>query len=337
MNEKTQKLIPIIILNWNGEDDTIECLDSIIKSLISGFISVVIDNGSTPESLIRLKNRCKERYDQICFFNRIQISDAQNIDVINPIHPFSEETLVFIENGENLGFARGNNIGLKFAELINSEWVMFLNNDTLVHKNAFQELLKFINSNPLIKAVTPQIRYFKPDTRIWNCGGKLTYWGSRKYYFADKDHLSVPQTGSMKITFITGCALLCKHTETGPFTEKYFFGEEDYEFSLRMKKYSFDMACVLNSIIYHKVGCSIKKLAKQQHLIYIQYISRLINTRDYYSSIRWQITRALSYLYIPVLLFRNKINPLNSAQLIRRINFYVSNNNKVDEAEYKHL
>jgi GT2 family glycosyltransferase len=334
MSENTEKLIPIIILNWNGEVDTLECLNSIKQCKKSGFFPVVIDNGSTPESITRLRNKCGIIYNDIQFFNKSQILSIQNSMITGISDSLREETLIFIENGENLGFAKGNNIGIKFAELIQAEWVMLLNNDTVVHENSFFELRKFISSNPGIKAITPQIRYFEPNTKVWNCGGELTFWGSRKYYFANSDQLVVPQTGYRNITFITGCALLFKFNETGPLTEKFFFGEEDYEFSLRMKNHGMNMACVFNSIIYHKVGSSINKLSRYQKLIYIQFISRLIDTRNYYSFLRWQITKVLCYLYIPVLLLKKSINPLISLQLIRRINFYINHNNKVDITEY---
>jgi GT2 family glycosyltransferase len=335
MNKHTENLIPIIILNWNGEDDTIECLNSINQSKKSRFFAVLVDNGSAPESIAILKNKCKIIYRDILFFNKAQILNIQDSMITRISDSLTEESLVFIENGENLGFAQGNNIGIKFAELIQAEWVMLLNNDTVVQKNTFLELHKFINSNSYIKAVTPQIRYYEPDTKVWNCGGKLTYLGSRKYYFAEMDHLKVPQTGCRKITFITGCALLFKFKETGPLTEKFFFGEEDYEFSLRMKKNDINMACVYDAIIYHKVGSSIKKHSDTLNSIYVFYISRLLDTRDYYSILHWMIIKMAIYLYIPLLLIKNRINPLRALNMIRRIHSYVKNNDSVNRAEYR--
>jgi hypothetical protein len=335
MSENAEKLIPIIILNWNGEDDTIECLISIRKSKKSRFFSVLVDNGSEPESIERLKNKCKDIYRNIIFLNRQQIVSFQDSVRTRIKDSLSEETLVFIENHENLGFAKGNNIGIKFAELIQAEWVMLLNNDTVVCENTFFELHKFIDLNPSIKAITPQIRLNEPKTKVWNCGGKLTYLGSRKYYFAEKEHSKVPRTGYSKITFITGCALLFKFKETGTLTEKFFFGEEDYEFSLRMKKNDIDMACVYDAIIYHKVGSSIKKHSDTLNSIYIFYVSRLINTRDYYSVLHWMIIKIAIFLYIPILLVKNRINPFRALDLIRRVHSYVKNNDSVNRNEYR--
>lgn len=335
MSENAEQLIPIIILNWNGENDTIECLNSIKQTRKSRFFSVLVDNGSTPETIERLKNKCKEIYRNIIFFNRTQILSFEDSVRTRITDSLTEETLVFIENDENLGFAKGNNIGIKFAELIQAEWVMLLNNDTVVCENTFFELQKFIDLNPSIKAITPQIRLNEPKTKVWNCGGKLTWLGSRKYYFAEKEHSKVPQTGYSKITFITGCALLFKFKETGTLTEKFFFGEEDYEFSLRMKKNDINMACVYDAIIYHKVGSSIKKHSDTLNSIYVFYISRLIDTRDYYSILHWMIIKMAIYLYIPLLLIKNRINPLRALNMIRRIHSYVKNNDSVNRAEYR--
>lgn len=334
MINKKEKLIPIIILNWNGEDDTIECLNSINQSSKSGFITVLIDNGSTPESLERLKNKCKIIYKNIIFLNKTQILNCQKSFLQLLSVSLTDETLVFIEIGENLGFAKGNNIGIKFAELLESEWVLLLNNDTVVLKNTFYNLAKFIKENPSIKAITPQIRYFEPNTKIWNCGGDLTYFGRQKYNFADRDFTYLPTTGFSKITFITGCALLFNYKETGVLSEKYYFGEEDYEFSLRMKKNGFQMVCVYDSIIYHKIGISRKKNYNPLGAIYIYYINRLINTRNYYSSQRWHILKIFSYIYLPILLLKNRINPLKSISLIFKINLYIRCNTSVSGTEY---
>src|SRR5206468_7870337 len=138
-----------------------------------------------------------------------------------------------------------------------------------------------------------QIRYYEPDTRIQNCGGDLTYFGSRKYKFANQNVSALPRSESSPITFITGCALLFKHSVTGPLSEDFFFGEEDYEFSLRLRRLGLEMACVHTAAIYHKVGTSIKRSSKPLGAIAVHYASRLIDTRNYYSRLRWHATRLL--------------------------------------------
>jgi GT2 family glycosyltransferase len=334
MHNSLDKIIPIIILNWNGEDDTIECLESINTSDKSNFVPVIVDNGS--ESLLTLKNKCRSIYKNILFFNKSDILNFQLKPITDIFSSLTKDTLVFIENGENLGFAKGNNIGIKFAEIICAEWVMLLNNDTVISKDTFVVLDNFIKNNPTIKAVTPQIRLFEPSTKIWNCGGDLTYFGSRKYNLSEADISKVPINKFSKITFITGCALLFNYKVTGPLTEKFFFGEEDYEFSLRMKKNKFKMACVYDAVIYHKVGASIKKSSSLLAQIYINYCCRLINTRNYYSLLRWKITKILAFLYLPLLLLlKFKINPLKAISLIRHIDKYIKHNDNFSFSDFQ--
>ncbi len=333
--ENSEDAIPVVILNWNGEDDTIECLKSIRKSAPAGFVPVVIDNGSKAESLERLKRECGQIFGKILYLRGSELTAPGGTLRTEFAESLGEDSLVFIENGENLGFAKGNNVGVRFAESIGAEWVMLLNNDTVVALEAFQELRRFLRSYPEFTAITAQVRHFNPNTRIQNCGGDLTYFGSRKYKFANKDASALPESDYSAITFITGCALLFKYKAVGGLTEDFFFGEEDYEFSLRMRKLGLKMACAHGAVVYHKGGATIGKNSTRLGAVVLQYVSRLINTRNHYSKARWQATRVLAYLYLPVLLLRNGINPRRSVGAIRRVESYLKRNRGVDHGEFQ--
>lgn len=334
--ENSEDVIPVVILNWNGEDDTVECLRSIGKSVPAGFVPVLVDNGSKPESVERLKRACSQIYGKILYLRGSELPAFGDTARAELRESLGEDSLVFIENGENLGFAKGNNVGIQFAELAGAEWVMLLNNDTVVAPEAFQELRRFLENCPFT-AITPQIRYYKPSTRIQNCGGDLTYFGSRKYKFANIEASALPKADSSVISFVTGCALLFKHKVAGPLTEDFFFGEEDYEFSLRMRKLGLKMACVHGAVVYHKVGASIARSSKPLGAILVHYVNRLINTRNYYSKVRWHATRVLAYLYLPVLLARNGIDPRNSLSAIGRVESYVRRHSCVARADFQAL
>jgi len=331
----SEDVIPVVILNWNGEDDTVECLKSIRSSVSAGFVPVLVDNGSNPESVGRLKRECSQMFGRILFLRESELSGR--CDTLRDEFPeyLSEDSLVFIENAENLGFAKGNNVGIRLAELIGAEWVMLLNNDTVVSLEAFQELRRFLRNHSSFVAVTPQIRYYSPKTRIQNCGGDLTYFGSRKYKFANMDVSALPKSDFSAITFITGCALLFKHTVIGALTEDFFFGEEDYDFSLRMRKLGLAMACAHGAVVYHKLGATVGRNSAPLGAILLQYVSRLINIRNHYSKVRWHATRVLAYLYLPVLLARKGIDPRKSVGAIRRINSYLNRNRGVDRAQFQ--
>lgn len=334
-NGEPPGVIPVIVLNWNGEQDTLECLKSMRQSAPAGFVPVLVDNGSEPESVERLTEGCSLIYERIRFLNGAELAALDGQSRAELAVYLREDSLVFIQNGENLGFAKGNNVGVRLAELIGAEWVMLLNNDTVVSPQLFRELRAFLNSYPSFLAITPQIRYFEPRTRIQNCGGDLTYFGSRRYRFANRDASAVSATGHSVISFVTGCALLFKYTVVGALTEQFFFGEEDYEFSLRMRKLGLPMACVHGAVVYHKVGASITRSSRPFGAILANYVTRLVNVRQYYSQVRWHATRLLAYLYLPVLLAKNGIDPRKSISTIRRVESYLKTHHAVGRAEFQ--
>lgn len=327
--------VPAVILNWNGEDDTVECLKSIRRSAPAGFVPVVVDNGSDPESVERLKRECGQIFSKVLFLKESELRAPGDSRRPEFGECLGEDSMVFIENGENLGFAKGNNVGIRFAELIGADWVMLLNNDTVVAPGAFQELQSFLLRHPSFAAITPQIRYYDANMRIQNCGGDLTYFGSRRYKFANMDASALPESDFSVVTFVTGCALLFKHRVTGDLTEDFFFGEEDYEFSLRMRKLGLEMACVHRAVVYHKVSVSIAKSSSPLGGIMVQYASRLINTRNYYSKARWHATRILAYTYLPVLLARKGIKLRKSLTAIGRVESFLKRNRGIDRSDFQ--
>ena len=334
MNINSNDLIPIIILNWNGVEDTLICIKSIINSNTNGFFIILIDNGSNKENLINLKNECNSIFKQITYLQQNDILNNSNVLQTIKISNDLQSNLFFIENEENIGFAAGNNIGLKFCDILGLNWAFLLNNDTVVTNDSLHHLISFRNKYNDYIAFTPQIRCFNDKNLIWNCGGRLTYFGSRKYHYANKHYKYVPKLDFFDINFITGCALFFNFKETGILSENYFFGEEDYELSLRLNLNKNKIACVTNSIIYHKVGSTINKNSNLYGSIYIHYINRLLNTKNYYSKIRWQFTKLLYLVYLPILLYRSNCNIKYSLVLIQKILQYIKNNNIVTKNEF---
>jgi GT2 family glycosyltransferase len=328
-------VIPVVILNWNGEEDTVECLRSIRRSVPAGFAPVLIDNGSTPDSVERLKRECSEIFGRIVFLRGSDIAAPGDNGGERFRGYLREDSLVFIENEENLGFAKGNNVGVRFAELVCAEWVMLLNNDTVIAPEAFQVLRKFLETYANFTAITPQIRYYGQNARIQNCGGDLTYFGRQKYRLANQEGSAAAKSDYSVITFITGCALLFKPQVMGTLTEDFFFGEEDYEFSLRMKRLGLQMACVHGAVVYHKVGATIMRSSNKLGSILLHYIYRLMNTRNYYSRGRWHTTRILAYLGLPILLGRNGIDPRKSISIVRQTEVYLRSHRDVRRTDYE--
>lgn len=310
MLDKTPSIY-IILLNYNGHHDTIACLESINKLSFKNFRVILIDNHSLPESYTKIK----EWGAQMSFIKEENIlSFSKEKQLIGNTR--NEDKYVLISSFENLGFANGNNIGIEYAKQNNADYVYLLNNDTEVEPDSLTKLVDFIEQNEYV-AVTPQIRFYEPSDKIWNCGGSYSWPGSISYNYGNKNINEVPQTGHENISFITGCALLYDYKKIGPLSHKFFFGEEDNELSFRIRKMDLKMACVFDAVIYHKVSQSIKKTANATaNRAQILYLNRFINFKDQYSFLNYWACILINTAYgIPMLMIRHKIGFIKSVKI----------------------
>ncbi len=264
----------VVILNWNGGADTIACLESLGVQTSRDFRVVIVDNGSEDDSVARIRGWASDH----------------------------NAALELIENGANLGFAAGSNVGIRHALAAGADYVMLLNNDTVLAPDVLEILARFLDEHHDYAAVTGQIRYADRPV-IWNCGGDLTWFGSRKYLYGEQPVANVPQTGWRRITFITGCAALVRASvfrEHGLLTERFFFGEEDYDFSRRLQRSHLFIASCLDAVITHRVGSSIDRAAPPVALgrYYIYYLNRFIDMRDHYPRPVWWAWRWASLAYV---------------------------------------
>ncbi|MFB6340424.1 glycosyltransferase [Saccharicrinis sp. FJH62] len=283
----SNKKVYIVVLNWNGTEDTIACLSSLKQITYNNFQIILVDNGSKKESFLKLFQWSINNFLNIIEYNRIKAeSGGDLIAEKEKLSNISSENLIIINNGDNLGFAVGNNVALKYilTKQKSDSLTLLLNNDTEVKPDFLNNLVSFMHQNKQYVAVTPQIRWYEPNTKIWNCGGRITWFGNRRYYFAGKHINLIKLKKTFDITFITGCALMFKPQITGILSEQFFFGEEDFEFSMRMKKQKQKMACISDSIVYHKVGKSIKfkEASNKLNRIFLFYSSRFINQKNFY-------------------------------------------------------
>ena len=264
----------VVILNWNGRADTIACLESLGAQTSRDVRVVIVDNGSEDDSVARIGDWASDR----------------------------NAALEVIENGDNLGFAAGCNVGIRNALAAGADYVMLLNNDTVLAPDVVGILVRFLDQHPDYAAVTGQIRYADRPV-IWNCGGDLTWFGSRKYLYGEQPVARVPQTGWRRITFVTGCAALVRASvfrEQGLLTERFFFGEEDYDFSRRLRRAHLLIASCLDAVITHRVGSSIDRAAPPVALgrYYVYYLNRFIDMRDHYPRPVWWLWRWASLAYV---------------------------------------
>lgn len=237
--------ICVVILNWNRKNDTEECIKSVLGCKHSTFSLevVVVDNGSTDGSETRLKN-----------------IDSRGV-------PFE-----IIPNGENLGYAGGNNVGIRHALNHEADFVLILNNDTIVDDNFLEELVRSSKRHPKIGIFTPKIYFakgfefhrdkYKPDQLgkvIWSAGGRID-WKNVYGQNIGVDEIDRGQFNKEeKVDFATGAAMFVKASvfkEIGLFDENYFMYMEDVDFSIKATLSGWGIIYVPKAILWHKVARS---------------------------------------------------------------------------------
>lgn len=248
------KKIFIIILNWNGKKDTLECLDSLgeLRSMNYESRIVVVDNGS----------------------------DDGSVEVIHKDYP----EVILLENKENLGFAEGNNVGIRYALENGADYVILLNNDTLVDKNLVNELLKVMESDSQTGVLSPKI-YFAPGFEfhkdryqenergkvIWYAGGEMD-WQNILGSHRGVDGVDNGQYNHEEQTdYATGCCMMVKREifeKVGLLDKKYYLYYEDVDFCERAKRCGYKVAYVPKAIVWHKNAGSSGKPGSPVHEYY---------------------------------------------------------------------
>lgn len=274
----------IIILNWNNASDTIECINSVFRAEMPvNSVVFLVDNGSSDQSVSQIMQWLQRK--QVTFDHYKRTVKG----IFQPIVQSEKPRLCMLENGENLGFAKGNNVAIRFVLnefAVDFQYYLLLNNDTLVLPKSIVKLLEAAENYPEFLTWTPLIIYESDRERVWNAGGYIDNYGGRKYIAHKKPRVSLPQTGIRQITFITGCALLAEKSiwERNLFlNEDFFFGEEDYYFSKQMKHLGIKMAVAFESVIYHKVGTSSNYVSpkSQLPLLFIHFMNRIVDMKKW--------------------------------------------------------
>lgn len=224
--------VNIIILNWNGKKDTIECLDSLKKITYPNYEITLVDNGSTDGSVECLKK----------LYPKIEI----------------------IENQKNFGFAEGNNIGIKKAIIKRTDYVLLLNNDTIVEKEFLDKLIQVAESDPNIGIVGPTIYYYNDVNKIQSAGTKISLkTGTIKTFRLNKNDLG-EYNNITDVDSVTGCALLAKSElfeNIGYLIKEYFAYWEETEWCIRARKKGYKVMYVPQAKVWHKGGSSSKKIS----------------------------------------------------------------------------
>lgn len=234
----------VILLNWNGKSDTLECLDSLKKASYRKLQPIVVDNGSTDGS----------------------------VQAIREAHPL----IPILETHQNLGFAGGNNVGIEWALRKPFEWILLLNNDTTVDPCLIEGFLKAAEEKKA-KLLGAKIYLYKDPLRIDHLGG---FWNPKIAEFECPLQGTLDdgtQNEAQLVDYVSGCALFMHRSvpETiGLLEPSFFLYWEETDYCFRAKKAGFEIWTAPEAKVYHKVSTSFT--GGKPHMHYFWWRSRLL-------------------------------------------------------------
>lgn len=238
-----QPRVAILILNWNGKKDTVPCLHS-VKRLTYPCDLLLIDNGSTDGSVHEIRS----------------------------IFP----DLEILETGANLGFAEGNNEGIKIALERGADYVLLLNNDTLVDPDLIEGFLQSFQSHPEAGIVGGKIVLYDSPDLLDHWGGM---WNNKKGVF---DFVGLRQKASswessLSMDYVCGAAFMVKKEvfeKIGLLEKRFFVLWEEADFCFRAKKQGFASYTAPQAKVLHKVSVSF--VGGKTHSTYFWWRNRLL-------------------------------------------------------------
>lgn len=328
MNKNTY----VLLLNWNGWSDTVACLESLFKLTTKSVTIVVCDNASSDDSLDNIKLWLNGDLSAPVPSNQLKSLVTPPVDKPIDWVEFDRESaekggvaskVVLIQTGANLGFAGGNNVGLRYIMARgDADYIWLLNNDTVVEPSALDELLEVARADSDIGIVGSSLCYFSnPDFLQARGGATFSPFRAKARPLHEnqkRSPISISEAEQLnkQLGYVIGASMLVSKTfidEVGLMSEDYFLYYEELDWACRAKG-RFRLAVAPNSIVYHKVGASAGTSVSLFSIKYL-YVNQIKFMKKFYPwwvwSVRVEMLRdALRYM---------RQNRYDAAKLISKI------------------
>lgn len=264
--------VSVVILNWNGWEDTIECLESLYQINYSNFEVILVDNNSNDNSVKRIEEyavgliKPESKFNEYISQNKPLklFSYSESILKSETKIKYSSKNLSIIKNDSNYGYAQGNNIGVNFA-LKNSkpDYMLLLNNDVVVDKDFLVEMINFAEVKDSIGVIGPKVYYYDFPEKIQVTYTKMNYWRGTSYLVGDGE-IDIGQYNEIKETeFVPGSCFLVKSEvidKIGLFNPKYKCYWEEFDFCMSARAVGYKCIYYPDAKVWHKVSKSTNKI-----------------------------------------------------------------------------
>jgi len=290
----------IIILNYNAWQDTIECLESVLRNDYQNYQVIVVDNNSQNNSLDYIKSWADgkisvwtkpdnplrhlsyppiEKPVPYVFYTR---KEAESGGIKGLESQFDDDDfkgtttkypLILIQSGDNLGFAGGNNVAIRYILAKNdSDYIWLLNNDTVIDRVALKEMIKLAESDNKMGMIGSKILWYNNPDIIQLCGGIriIRFLMRTKNMFVYQKDSELIDQKVCYFDYIGGASLMVSRNAIkmiGLMDEAYFMYLEDAEFGLRARKNGLILTYSPKSKLWHKNGASCKGFVKKRFLL----------------------------------------------------------------------
>lgn len=274
--------VTIIIINWNNWKDSIECLESVYKIKYPNYDIILLDNGSKNDSLKKIEEYCeKSRMTLINYFK----FENKNIKVYNHTKKDSfnknqrdylsdniNKKLILIKSDINYGFTEGNNIAVRFTlKCIDSEYLMLLNNDTVVDSEILSNLVQMGEHDRNMALIQPKLLYYYESNKINTTGNQMDMLGSLQCRGVGEIDKNQYDTFITEFFSASGACVLIRKSFISEFNENELFDpllfayHEDVDLSFSARVLGHKIAYSPDAICYHKEGSSFKNNYKKYY------------------------------------------------------------------------
>jgi GT2 family glycosyltransferase len=264
----------VIVLNWNGWRDTIECLESVLRLDYPDCKVVVCDNASSDGSLDQIRRwaqgelKAEARNPVVAPLTSPPIPKPLSCAQVDPVAAKNEGVpdagLLLMQTKANLGFAGGNNVALRYAlNRGDCDFAWLLNNDTVVRPDALSHLVRRMRERPDAGICGSTLLYYDDPSKVQAFGGSVyNKWVTRGGHIgklANAERLPEAEEVERQMAYIVGASMLVRKSfleQVGLMEERYFLYFEELDWAERARG-RFQLAYSPRSIVYHKEGGTI--------------------------------------------------------------------------------